>query len=88
MHAYWLRVWGARGLLYAWHEPLEPQVCGALAAARRTRTGGSGRWSAKVVARRVLGDVLEPVLPLRDDPVERVRLAAGRAVVRITAAGA
>lgn len=44
--------------------------------------------AAKVVARHLVGGLLADVLPLRDDPVPRVRVAAARAVVRITRTGA
>ena len=39
----------------------------------------------KVVARHRLDDGLTAVLPLRGDPVPRVRQAAERAVARLTA---
>ena len=44
--------------------------------------------AAKVVARRRLGDALAGVAELEHDPVERVRLAAARATVILTATGA
>ncbi|MBI4941483.1 MAG: HEAT repeat domain-containing protein [Actinobacteria bacterium] len=87
VHAYWLRVWGARGLLYAWHAARDADVDAGLAAATADPHWRVREMVCKVVAKRVRGDVLEAVLPLRDDPVERVRRAAGRAVVRVTAAG-
>lgn len=87
VHAYWLRVWGARGLLYAWHAAPGTDVDEGLAAATTDPHWRVRETVCKVVAKRLRGDVLEAVLPLRDDPVERVRRAAGRAVVRITAAG-
>ncbi|WP_143447965.1 HEAT repeat domain-containing protein [Kineosporia sp. R_H_3] len=87
VHAYWLRVWGARGLLYAWPTAQGPDVDDALAAATTDPHWRVREMVCKVVAKRERGDVLEAVLPLRDDPVERVRRAAGRAVVRVTAAG-
>jgi HEAT repeat protein len=43
--------------------------------------------AAKVVARRKLGDAVEAVAALRADPVPRVRAAAERATVILTAAG-
>jgi hypothetical protein len=81
---YWLRVWGARGLLWAWREG----TTGALRVAL-----GDGHWrvremAAKVAARHLVGDVLDPLIALRDDPVPRVRAAAERAVAALTAAGA
>jgi hypothetical protein len=44
--------------------------------------------AAKVVARHRVGGALEPVAALRDDPVPRVRAAAERAVVTLTASRA
>jgi hypothetical protein len=81
---YWLRVWGARGLLWAWDDSARPAVRQAL---------GDEHWrvremAAKVVARHELGDTLPVVADLRDDPVPRVRAAATRAVAVLTAAGA
>jgi HEAT repeats len=87
VHAYWLRVWGARGLLYAWQAGPAADVDDALAAATTDPHWRVREMVCKVVAKRARGDVLEAVLPLRDDPVERVRRAAGRAVVMVTAAG-
>jgi HEAT repeats len=79
---YWRRVWGARGLLYAWAEEAEDAVIGAL---------GDEHWrvremAAKVVAKRKVGAALGSVAGLRDDPVRRVRAAAERATVVLTAA--
>jgi hypothetical protein len=44
--------------------------------------------AVKVVARHVLGDALPAVAELRDDPVPRVRAAAGRAVAVLSRASA
>ena len=84
VHRYWLRVWGARGLLYAWGDGARPAVLAAL---------GDEHWrvremAAKVVARRLLGEALPAVAGLAGDPVPRVRQAAQRAIARLTAAGA
>jgi hypothetical protein len=80
---YWRRVWGARGLLYAWADDAEGTVVAAL---------GDEHWrvremAAKVVAKRRIGAALDPVAALRSDPVSRVRAAAERATVLLTAAG-
>lgn len=81
---YWLRVWAARALLYAWDEMARVAVLDALAdEAWRVR-----EMAAKVVARRLLGEALAAVAELRQDPVSRVRLAAERATAILTAAGA
>jgi hypothetical protein len=81
---YWLRVWAARALLYAWDDMARAAVVDALADdAWRVR-----EMAAKVVARRLLGEALAAVAELRQDPVRRVRLAAERATAILTAAGA
>jgi hypothetical protein len=85
--SYWLRVWGARGLLWAWDDtavPAVPAVVEALA---------DGSWrvremAAKVVARHLVGDALAAVVALTADPTPRVRTAAVRAVTLLAAAGA
>ena len=81
---YWLRVWAARALLYAWDDSAREAVMDALAdEAWRVR-----EMAAKVVARRLLGEALAIVARLRHDPVGRGRLAAERATAILTAAGA
>jgi hypothetical protein len=80
---YWRRVWGARGLLYAWNDSAGDAVVEALADEHwRVR-----EMAAKVVARRGIEAGPDACVALRDDPVPRVRAAAERAVVRLTAAG-
>ncbi len=81
---YWPRVWGARALLYAWDVAAEPAIL---------RATGDAHWrvremATKVIARRLVGDGLEAVAGLREDPVPRVRAAAERALIALTAAGA
>ncbi|GIF65756.1 hypothetical protein Ais01nite_37910 [Asanoa ishikariensis] len=81
---YWVRVWAARGLLWAWEDRAASTTVLAL---------GDTEWrvrelAAKVVARHLVGDALMAVSVLRTDPVPRVRAAADRAVVALTAAGA
>jgi hypothetical protein len=78
---YWFRVWGARGLLWAWHD----SATGALLAAFDDEAWRVREMAAKVVARHLVGDALPAVAKLRDDPVPRVRAAADRAVARLTA---
>ena len=81
---YWLRVWGARGLLWAWDERATDAIRAGLAdPAWRVR-----EMSAKVIAKHLVGDLLEAVAELRRDPVLRVRTAADRAVTLLTAAAA
>ena len=81
---YWLRVWAARGLLWAWDDEAAASVTAAL---------GDDHWrvremACKVIARHQVGDALGAVAELRDDPVPRVRNAASRAVMLLTEAGA
>lgn len=79
---YWRRVWGARGLLHAWTDEAEGAVVAALADEHwRVR-----EMAAKVVAKRRIGSALDSVAALRSDPVPRVRAAAERATVLLTAA--
>jgi hypothetical protein len=80
---YWGRVWGARGLLYAFDERATDAVIGAL----RDEHWRVREMAAKVIARYKLGVALPAVAELRDDPVPRVRAASERALVVLTAAG-
>jgi HEAT repeat protein len=84
MDRYWLRVWGLRGLLWAWEETAAPAVQMAL-------TDPSWRvreMAAKVAGKRLIGDTITAVAQLRDDPVARVRTVAERAVHLLSQAGA
>jgi HEAT repeats len=83
---YWRRVWGARGLLYAWADDQGAED--ALITALTDEHWRVREMAAKVIARRRLGAALGPVTALREDPVPRVRAAAERATVILTAAGA
>ena len=79
-HRYWLRVWGARGLLWAWDDAAAPAIIAAL---------GDDAWrvremAAKVVGRHLIDDALPTLHRLQDDPVARVRVAASRALLRFT----
>jgi hypothetical protein len=81
---YWLRVWGARGLLWAWDDVAVASVTAAL---------GDDHWrvremACKVIARHQVGDALPVLAALGGDPVPRVRGAAARAVVLLTDASA
>lgn len=80
---YWRRVWGARGLLHAWDGRAE----GAIIAATADEHWRVREMAAKVIARHAIDAGLEAITELRTDPVPRVRAAAGRAVVVLTAAG-
>jgi hypothetical protein len=82
--AYWIRVWAARGLLWAWDDA----GIDAIRAALRDPAWRVREMAAKVVARHQLGDLLPAVAVLRTDPTERVRSAAHRAVAVLTRVGA
>lgn len=80
---YWLRVWAARGLLWAWDDTALPTVQVALDdEAWRVR-----EMALKVVARHRLEDALMTVVDLQEDPAPRVRAAASRALARLSASG-
>ncbi|MGN6330336.1 MAG: HEAT repeat domain-containing protein [Motilibacteraceae bacterium] len=77
---YWVRVWAARGLLWAWQEQALPEL-------RRCLSDESWRvreMGLKVVARHRVDDLLEEVAQLRDDPVARVRDQAARCLVLLS----
>jgi hypothetical protein len=81
---YWPRVWAARGLLYAWDDRATPSVVeGTRDEAWRVR-----EMALKVIARHELGEAIDAVAALQDDPVARVRAAAERALVILTSARA
>jgi HEAT repeat protein len=78
---YFLLVWAARALLYAWDDSAKPAVLTAL-------TDESWRvreMAVKVVAKRKIGDALSVVAEMSTDPVPRVRAAAARATAILTA---
>jgi hypothetical protein len=79
--AYWLRVWAARGLL--WAGPGDDTK--VLRAALSDDAWRVREMTCKVVARHRVGDLLDDVAALESDPVPRVRMAATRAVTRIVA---
>jgi hypothetical protein len=80
---YWLRVWALRGLLWVWDD----RATRALRVALADEHWRVREMALKVVARHRLDEAFEAALPLRDDPVPRVRLASQRAILRLTAAG-
>ena len=80
---YWLRVWALRGLLWVWDDAAGAVVLTALSdEAWRVR-----EMAAKVAARHRVDAALETLVVLQQDPVERVRVVAGRAVRRLTTPG-
>jgi hypothetical protein len=80
---YWLKVWAARGLLWAGVGETSDGAPGALGRALRDDSWRVREMAAKVVARHVVEDLLDDVIELESDPVERVRVQASRAVRRI-----
>jgi len=81
---YWLRVWAARGLLWAWDDSARPAVMRALDdQAWRVR-----EMAVKAIARNLVGAALQPIAELGSDPSPRVRAAVARALARLTRSGA
>ena len=80
---YWLRVWGARGLLWAWDD----SATSAIVAAASDVHWRVREMAAKVVARHHVDEALDVMLALRDDDVPRVRAAGQRAVVALSQVG-
>jgi HEAT repeat protein len=77
---YWLRVWAARGLLWAWDDSALSCIMTALEdEAWRVR-----EMALKVVARHRLQDGLATVGSMRNDPNKRVASAARRALVQLS----
>jgi HEAT repeat protein len=81
---YWLRVWGARGLLWCWDDLALP----AIETALRDDAWRVREMALKVVARHRVGSPFAEVARLRTDPVPRVRAAAVRALAELTRSGA
>ncbi len=80
---YWPRVWGTRGLLWAWDSSAVDEIRLALVDdSWRVR-----EMALKVIAGHQLGDLLADVAQSRSDPVSRVREEADRALALLTAAG-
>lgn len=73
---YWLRVWAARGLLWAW----EDSALSALLQAVRDEQWRVREHAAKIVARHGVTAALPAIEALLDDEVPRVRAAARRAL--------
>jgi hypothetical protein len=78
---YWPRVWAARGLLHA----LDCRATAAIIGATTDDAWRVREMAAKVIARHRVGDAFTAVGELRNDQVPRVRAAAERAVVILTA---
>jgi hypothetical protein len=86
---YWLRVWAARGLLWCWDGAVGAVLSGAaghaLSVALDDEAWRVREMVLKVIARHRLDADLDKVAALQDDPVPRVRSAAHRALVSVTA---
>lgn len=80
---YWPRVWAARGLLHVWDD----RATEAILRATEDPSWRVREMTANVVAGHGLDDALDAMIGLRTDPVPRVRLAAQRAIERLTSAG-
>jgi hypothetical protein len=78
---YWPRVWGVRGLMWAW----DGTSVDTIRVALRDDHWRVREMALKVTARHTLDELLHDVLPLRYDGTARVRAAAERAVVALTA---
>ena len=76
---YWPRVWALRGLLHVWSDEATP----ALLRATDDPAWRVREMAAKVVGRHAVGDALDAVVRLREDPRPRVRSAADRAVTAL-----
>ena len=76
---YWLRVWAARGLL--WAGPGDD--ADSLRAGLRDESWRVREMTCKVIARHRVEGLLDDVVPLENDRIARVREAAKRAAQRI-----
>jgi HEAT repeat protein len=82
---YWLRVWGARGLLWALATedappPDRPEIVEALVGALTDDHWRVREQAAKVIARYRVDEAHPAITALLDDEVPRVRYAAARAL--------
>ncbi len=77
LSGYWPRVWALRGLLYAWSDDAVP----ALMMSFSDQSWRVREMAARVVAKQIVGEALDDVVKLQDDPTPRVRAAASRAAV-------
>ncbi len=81
---YWLRVWAARGLLWAYDDVAEAALITALSDEHwRVR-----EMACKVVARHTVSAAFDAVSRRSADEVPRVRAAAARALSRLAEAEA
>lgn len=81
---YWFRVWGMRGLLWAYAAEGTAAAVPAVLAGLRDEHWRVREMAAKVAARHRVDDALDDLAELRGDAVPRVRAAAERALVALT----
>lgn len=81
VNAYWLRVWGARGLLWNW----DPRAVASIRTALGDEAWRVREMAARVAARHLLDEVQPSITELVHDPVPRVRAAATRALALLAA---
>jgi HEAT repeat protein len=85
---YWLRVWGARGLLWALAAPgapgVAPEVVDALVGGLADEHWRVREMALRVIARYQLDDAQPAIGPLLTDETPRVRTAAARALRVLT----
>jgi len=74
--SYWVPVWATRALLYAWDPSASPAVVTGL----RHENWRVREMSAKVCAKREIGEAGDVLATLATDPIPRVRAAAARAL--------
>jgi hypothetical protein len=75
--SYWLRVWAAHGLFWAWEDQALPILTDA-AGDERWRVRG---WVAKIIGKHGLSAAAPLLDRLQDDSVPRVRTAAQKASI-------
>jgi len=78
-HDYWLRTWGARGLLHVWHDP-DGRATGAVVAGLTDDHWRPAEMCLKVVAAHDVAGAGDAASSLADHDLPRVRAAAMRAL--------
>ena len=73
---YWVRVWAARALMYAWRD----EAVDALRAVADDPAWRVREHVARITAQRELGELVDHLIPMLDHELPRVRAAAVRAV--------
>src|SRR3954447_13738364 len=82
VNAYWLRVWGARGLLWNW----DARAVGSIRTALGDEAWRVREMAAKVIAHHLVDELQPEVAQPVHDPVPRVQTAAARALTMLAAA--